>query len=78
MHSVNMIVLEFFNASLVLFMSWQGIKFCMVAFQTLLKVPRPSVAATGVSICLYYLAYCEDAMERVCQLSHHIITDLVK
>lgn len=50
----------------------------MKGLQTLLKVPRPSVAATGVSICLYYLAYCEDAMERVCQLSHHIITDLVK
>ncbi|KDR23940.1 protein mahjong [Zootermopsis nevadensis] len=50
----------------------------MKGLQTLLKVPRPSVAATGVSICLYYLAYCEDAMERVCQLSHHIIADLVK
>ncbi|PSN42103.1 DDB1- and CUL4-associated factor 1 [Blattella germanica] len=50
----------------------------MKGLQILLKVPRPSVAATGVSICLYYLAYCEDAMERVCQLSHHIITDLVK
>nr|CAD7256367.1 unnamed protein product [Timema shepardi] len=45
---------------------------------TLLNVPRPSVAATGVSICLYYLSYCEDAMERVCQLSHNIISDLVE
>nr|CAD7589427.1 unnamed protein product [Timema genevievae] len=45
---------------------------------TLLNVPRPSVAATGVSICLYYLSYCEDAMERVCQLSHSIISDLVE
>ncbi|XP_028050580.1 DDB1- and CUL4-associated factor 1 [Monomorium pharaonis] len=45
--------------------------------QRLLDVPRPSVAATGVSICLYYLAYCEDAMERVCLLSKHIISDLV-
>lgn len=43
----------------------------------LLEVPRPSVAATGVSICLYYLAYCEDAMERVCLLPKHIITSLV-
>ncbi|KAJ9579265.1 hypothetical protein L9F63_024628, partial [Diploptera punctata] len=50
----------------------------MKGLQILLKVPRPSVAATGVSICLYYIAYCEDAMERVCQLSHHIITDLVQ
>ncbi|KAG7188404.1 hypothetical protein KM043_008052 [Ampulex compressa] len=45
--------------------------------QKLLDVPRPSVAATGVSICLYYLAYCEDAMERVCLLPKHIISDLV-
>ena len=33
--------------------------------ERLLDVYRPSVAATGVSICLYYLAYFEDAMERV-------------
>ena len=33
--------------------------------QKLLSVYRPSVAATGVSICFYYLAYSEDAMERV-------------
>jgi len=33
--------------------------------QRLLEVYRPSVAATGVSMCLYYLAYFEDAMERV-------------
>jgi len=45
--------------------------------QKLLEVPRPSVAATGVSICLYYLAYCEDAMERVCLLPKHVISDLV-
>jgi len=30
-----------------------------------LKVPRPSLAATGVSLCLYYLAFFEDTMERV-------------
>jgi hypothetical protein len=34
--------------------------------ECLLKVHRPSVAATGVSMCLYYLAYFEDTMERVC------------
>ncbi|KAK7868719.1 hypothetical protein R5R35_008241 [Gryllus longicercus] len=50
----------------------------MKGLQTLLDVPRPSVAATGVSICLYYLAYCEDAMERVCQLPHHLISELVR
>ncbi|XP_044588564.1 protein mahjong isoform X2 [Cotesia glomerata] len=43
----------------------------------LLDVPRPSVAATGVSICLYYLAYCEDALERVCQKPKAIISNLV-
>lgn len=31
----------------------------------LLEIPRPSMAATGVSLCLYYLAYNQDAMERV-------------
>ncbi|XP_054275283.1 protein mahjong-like isoform X2 [Macrosteles quadrilineatus] len=49
----------------------------MQGLQRLLEVPRPSIAATGVSICLYYLAYCEDAMERVCLLPHHILADLV-
>ena len=33
--------------------------------QRLLEVPRASMAATGCSMCLYYLAYNEDAMERV-------------
>ena len=37
--------------------------------QKLLEIPRPSMAATGVSLCLYYLAYNQDAMERV-RLSH--------
>ncbi|XP_055598270.1 protein mahjong, partial [Uranotaenia lowii] len=46
--------------------------------ERLLKVPRPSLAATGVSIALYYLAYCEDAMERICLMFQKIITELVK
>lgn len=46
--------------------------------QLLLKVPRPSVAATGVSMCLYYLAYFEEAMERVCQLPQGVLTELVR
>ncbi|XP_055838822.1 protein mahjong isoform X1 [Episyrphus balteatus] len=46
--------------------------------QLLLKVPRPSIASTGVSITLYYLAYCEDAMERICTMPQAIITELVK
>lgn len=33
--------------------------------RAVLKVPRPSVAATAVSVVLYYTAYFEDAMERV-------------
>jgi DDB1- and CUL4-associated factor 1 len=36
------------------------------------------VAATGVSIALYYLAYCEDAMERICSMQQKTITELVK
>ncbi|XP_073974899.1 lisH and WD40 domain-containing protein mahjong [Rhodnius prolixus] len=50
----------------------------MGGLQRLLEVPRPSIAATGVSICLYYLAYCEDAMERVCVLPHHVLSNLVR
>ncbi|XP_063836773.1 protein mahjong [Ostrinia nubilalis] len=50
----------------------------MGGLQKFLEVPRPSVAATGVSICLYYLAYCEDAMERVCLLPRSTLADLVK
>lgn len=33
--------------------------------QKLLEIPRPSMAATGVSLSLYYLAYNTDTMERV-------------
>nr|XP_040232824.2 protein mahjong isoform X2 [Anopheles coluzzii] len=45
--------------------------------ERLLKIPRPSLAATGVSIAFYYLAYCEDAMERICQMPRDIITEMV-
>ncbi|KAM3620844.1 uncharacterized protein V6R79_002806 [Siganus canaliculatus] len=45
--------------------------------QTLLEIPRPSMAATGVSICLYYLAYNQDAMERVCTLPDGVLSDMV-
>lgn len=50
----------------------------MGGVQRLLQVYRPSIAATGVSMCLYYLAYNEDAMERVCLLPQHVLSDLVK
>ncbi|XP_011187947.1 protein mahjong isoform X2 [Zeugodacus cucurbitae] len=45
--------------------------------ELLLKVPRPSIAATGVSITLYYLAYCEEAMERICSMPRNVIAELV-
>ncbi|XP_031622219.1 protein mahjong isoform X3 [Contarinia nasturtii] len=45
--------------------------------ERLLKVPRPSISATAVSISLYYLAYCEDAMERICLMSQQVIPEVV-
>lgn len=49
----------------------------MNGVQRLLEVYRPSIAATGVSLCLYYLSYFEDAMERVCLLPEHILSKVV-
>ncbi|CAJ1051159.1 DDB1- and CUL4-associated factor 1-like isoform X3 [Xyrichtys novacula] len=45
--------------------------------QKLLEIPRPSMAATGVSLCLYYLAYNQDALERVCTLQDSVLSDMV-
>lgn len=45
--------------------------------ERLMKVPKPSTAATGVSIALYYLAYCEDAMERICSMPQKFVSDVV-
>ncbi|XP_053325446.1 DDB1- and CUL4-associated factor 1 [Spea bombifrons] len=45
--------------------------------QKLLEIPRPSMAATGVSMCLYYLSYNQDAMERVCMIPHKVLADVV-
>uniref|UniRef100_A0A8C4R3X2 DDB1- and CUL4-associated factor 1 n=1 Tax=Eptatretus burgeri TaxID=7764 RepID=A0A8C4R3X2_EPTBU len=45
--------------------------------QQMVTVPRPSMAATGVSLCFYYLAYNQDAMERVCMLPQAVLSDLV-
>lgn len=42
--------------------------------ELLMKVPRPSVASTAVSVVLYYTSYFEDAMERVCIGSPLIFT----
>ncbi|KAJ6646016.1 Protein mahjong, partial [Pseudolycoriella hygida] len=45
--------------------------------ERLIRVTRPSIAATGVSIALYYLAYCEDAMERICSMSQKFVSEVV-
>lgn len=45
--------------------------------ERLLRVPRPSLAATGVSVAFYYLAYCEEAMERICMMPPKLIKELV-
>ncbi|XP_033745476.1 DDB1- and CUL4-associated factor 1-like [Pecten maximus] len=50
----------------------------MSGLQRLLNVYRPSIAATGVSLCLYYLSYFEDVLERVCLLPEHVLTHLVQ
>lgn len=44
----------------------------------LLNLPRQSTIATGIAIALYYIAYCEEAMERICSLSPRMISDLVR
>ena len=49
----------------------------MGGVERLLAVHRPSVAAIGVSLCLYYLAYFEDAMEKVCTLPQSTLTEMV-
>lgn len=48
-----------------------------ISLQKLLQVPRPSLSATGVSLCLYYIAYCEDAMEKVCLMSRTTLQNLI-
>ncbi|XP_053723748.1 DDB1- and CUL4-associated factor 1-like [Synchiropus splendidus] len=45
--------------------------------QKLLQIPRRSMAATGVSFTLYFLAYNHDAMERVCMLPGQVLSDMV-
>ncbi|XP_054751172.2 DDB1- and CUL4-associated factor 1-like [Lytechinus pictus] len=45
--------------------------------QKLLEIPRPSIAATGVSLCLYYLAYNEDTMERICLLPAPVLLQMM-
>ena len=44
----------------------------------LVNVYRNSMASAGVSLCLYYLAYSEDVMEKICILSANVLDDLVE
>ena len=46
--------------------------------QILLNVPRPSIAATAVSQCLYYIACDEDSMEKVCQLPPSVLQKMIR
>ncbi|KAL5103497.1 Protein mahjong [Taenia crassiceps] len=45
--------------------------------ELLMKVPRPSVAATAVGVVMYYTSYFEDAMERMCTLRPKLLEDLM-
>ena len=36
-----------------------------------MQLPRPSMAATGSSLCLYYLACDDDTIEKICSLPPH-------
>lgn len=38
----------------------------MVFFQLLMDIPRPSIAATGSTLVLYYFSCTNDAMEKLC------------
>ncbi|XP_069954459.1 DDB1- and CUL4-associated factor 1 isoform X2 [Cherax quadricarinatus] len=58
-------------------------KFClefvnMGGMQKLLQVPRPSLPADGVALCLWYLAYCEEAVERICLLPDNVLCELIR
>jgi len=44
----------------------------------LMQMPRPSMAATGSSLCLYYLACDDDTMEKICCLPPHLLQEMVK
>ena len=44
----------------------------------LMHMPRPSMAATGSSLCLYYLACDDDTMERMCSLPSATLHQLVR
>ncbi|XP_055016136.1 DDB1- and CUL4-associated factor 1-like isoform X2 [Boleophthalmus pectinirostris] len=66
-----------FLASLLLHKKFAGEFILHGGVQKLLEIPRPSMAATGVSLCLYYLAYNQDSMERVCMLPGGVLSEVV-
>ena len=43
-----------------------------------MEMPRPSIAATGSSLCIYYLACDDDTMERICGMPNQTLERLVK
>ena len=46
--------------------------------ELLMHMPRPSMAATGSSLCLYYLACDDDTMEKICSLPQATLQQLVR
>ena len=46
--------------------------------ELLMEMPRPSIAATGSSLCIYYLACHGDTMEKICGLPSLTLERLVK
>ncbi|XP_047741540.1 DDB1- and CUL4-associated factor 1 [Hyalella azteca] len=58
-------------------------KFCLEfvnrgGVQMLMQIPRPSLPADGVALCLWYLGYCEEAIERMCMLPDNVLESLIK
>lgn len=58
-------------------------KFCLEflnknGLQKILKLPKLSTIATGTAIALYYIAYCEEAMERICSMQPALVSELME
>ena len=46
--------------------------------EVILETPRPSIASTGSSMCIYYLSCDSDTMEKICGLQPLTLERLVK
>ena len=46
--------------------------------ELLMEMPRPSIAATGSALCIYYLACHSDTVEKICALPTLTLERLVK